>query len=1650
MANEDLESFTDRLDQLFIRRSMKESSYLESLGEQLEESLQRATGNIGDAVSRVEEAVRRGAQGQGVSVEGMSPPSDEVGIHQDVVTRRMLEAARTFESTQHQSRESLRSRIEGQDLSLESLAPKLENIETAIRENFQSSKIRYVENQKEQTQQAFQSVSSEIQQQNVQKEGQENVQIEASFSEEARRNIDEIISEEESTFQETENFFGGFTERVFNYIEGLSTQYGDQQQSEQVGALQDVLEPLQSAIPDQSQNLGTAQVGRVQRIVNEINSSFTELASSSDVTKEQTEEVKKTFQSLSSEIGEIQKQVVKEQMTIEEASEKIENITSEIQGQFETTFGGSLENKEEVVRKMKTLSGKFSQNMRESVVQAQQMDDIGAGDMSEIAIAVQQFTSKDLNVPFAGLNENIENAKEKAGDFAEIFVDEASSAITAMNVGLGATLASLGAGIDLFEDARDAAQSLREETGIGRQRMGELRRDATRLRPALAEAGLNAQALADIQTTLIDRFGSAQTATAVMDRNLDNIRKSSAQIADSFGISAEKAAQNLASFEQLSRFVGGSADYAITFTEQLSRANDVAPQAAMEQIAGNAEELAKYAGQSVERLASTAVEAQRLGINLEEVTQFQEQALFNITDQIQKTQKANLLLDARIDSVRLLEASYEGTGATLEEIERQVQGIDFGSIDPFSGRALEDVFGMSVNQLERIKEGAETLKQMEETTSNLSSAVASGDLTLRQALASGEDRDAITRLTRQLNGLYVVFAKELAPVISDFIENILPGLTAALDLLTPLVRGLGMGVRFALSPLQSLSSLLSGDLKGSVEAITSPFQELKQMFGMTAEEGQAAGDAISGLAGTIGSLLGMLAGGGAILKTGSFLGGWIQSLGGSVASFFETQAIRGLVWKDKIVGAFSAFRSKADDVFSFVLKKGKNAFSGLITLGRRFGGMLGQAGQAVAKFGSRVVSALPSFTRMGAFFRLMRIRAVSFAAAIPGLTTAMTAVSGALSTATTAMYGFATSLSATGIGTIALGIAAAVGGAVYAFYNWEETVQFVQDAFNSFMSAAFEVENAASAVSSAVQTAGEWFSWAGSQIFSFGQTVGDALGLDYVASLISSAVGYMGNLISKFYEGKNAAEVIGSTLGAVFDVALPIDEIILGINEVFELIAGTVMPFFNDEFSLGEAIKTSFYNAVNELSDIGYYLVDMFIPDSLTSYLGNKIEGLLGLVPDFFPQSPLKRGPLRNLVGAGEALIDMIFDAGGYAAEMASGLVSSLFGGLTTAIKSGIQRAQRVFYETIDFVGALTDKFQSTKGSLIEKIKGTGRMILEKILPEGADIDAAVSKLMESFSVIANIADSFTPFDEAYNYITRLIGGLQDLGSAVTDGSFGQIDDILFDMVGDLGYNLVDMIFPDALTEYVARKMDSLAGTIRSYLPFSPAEVGPLSALDEVDIGAEVAANIDTQKVQAAMEEMGSTVKSVAKTVLPDPVTEGASDVVSSIYNTFTGGEGEAAPQREAAQETATTMTAQTVTIQTDAIRAQAEAGQFAQPQVRQEAGAMAVEEDLAGRGGESQVNVQPASQQPEMNVQPAQEGVATIDRGTVQTQSQPTEQQQGIRVDSDTTSLEDLLRQIRNSQQQLLSELQNGNIAVYLDGRKVNREMLRNLNVAE
>jgi len=1440
MADEQLfRSLMDRFDTLFDRRAAKESQYLNSLGERMENALGKGFSRLDNAVTKVEESVERSLQEQqNVELEAVSPRASRMNVGTDAL-------------------------VEG-----------LQNIQ------FQTPQISNV-------QEVFDSLSSSIEEESIASIEEFSEKVEAAGEELDAIDVDSVTESIQAGMEaEREGF--GFMEQISRSIESMKSAVMG---AFETGPAQQTIEPTVATEKLEEQleefEVEGGSLSTVQETITGINESYTSLAQSSKVSGEAVNQFDEAYGEFVEEIQQVQELVLETDIGTEEAEQQVQSLLEEVGGQFEEIFGDELEKSEEIVAHLQELSGRFAHNMRKASQQAREMEGLeGAGFlevMSQVSEVGGRFTLTEMA-------ENLEGGVEQAKVLKDT-IQGANAQMTALRAGAFALVGALGMASDLVEDAYDGAREFREETGIGADRMREIRDLAAQTSAELAGFGLSPAATTEILGEMREVFGSVQTASKLMGETQEQLVERSAALAGRLGVSAHQAAEIRAEFSEIQKTTGASADQLTTATIELAEQNEVAPTEALEDIAENSQALAKFAGGGAQELAKAAVEAQRLGTNLGEVTAFQEKALSDITGTVQQFQQAQMLTGQAFDSAKLLQASYQGTAETVEQIGKQLKGINFENLDYFQTTALEDAFGMDAKTLATIAKGEKKLKDLN-TTAARSRALAQGDITFAQAV-NADDVDEVARLSRQFNQLYFVIAEELYPVLSDLVEAVLPGLTATLQILQPLLSGIATGFKLLLSPLQGVSAgmqLLMGNVDRAKETWegfkSSVYDVIKPVVQVTDFVGQYLGLDLAGKLSTEKEKFDQIESAVGALKTafeGLLVGFGTYWAGKSLASLLSGGGFVGKVggWIGSITGLGDAFKSLKFKVkkAAFFMREGwRKAVEVGSKATSRLGTALSNAGQAISNFGSRLVTKLPSLQKMGALLRLGRMRAMSFVTRIPLLGGAMSTLSAAMSTAATSTYAFATSLSATGIGAIILGIAAAIGGAVAAFYNWEETVQFVKDTFNSFMSTAFGVENATKKLSSAVSAAGEWFSWLGSviwdgtldAIYAFGdalQWVYTTLQLDHIAEF----VGYIGGLIGKFYEAKTAGEALGSTLGVL--------------------------------------------------------------------------------------ASPL------NII--------------------------------------------------VDRVG------------------------------------------------------------DAINLFSEWIELVWDLGSAIAQGNFGDIGSILVEGIGDVGSALIDAIFPDSLQSYVASKMEGITSTITSYLPFSPAETGPLAALDEVNIGGEIATNIDTEKVQAAMESMGTQIKQTAEMVLPEPVVEGASDVVSAVYNAFTGGGG----GEQAAQQATAQMSAQTVTIQTDAIQQQAQAGQFAQPQVRQEAGMIQTVEQMEGRtiepqgpqptevnvdeggtavqggtaGGGGQLNIQPATQQPpQMNVQPAQTDVATISEQATQPVQQDGGGQQEIRVDSDTTNMEDLLRQIRNSQQQLTQALKNGNIAVYLDGRKVNKEMLRDLNVVE
>lgn len=786
---------------------------------------------------------------------------------------------------------------------------------------------------------------------------------------------------------------------------------------------------------------------------------FDELESSADITDEQLQEVAETFGEFEEKITGVSEKVEEGNLAFDQVSDKITDLADTAKEQFSEVVG-NVEPAQEAINT-------YFQSVKDRVATQEGFLQATGEDLAQVGgvigqIGDQQFlgnigqTVDRLSAIASGgeailpSQEQLQQSNSLVGAISESARNFAGN-ITRARVALAGLLAPLAIAADLLEDAFGVARDFRQETGIGAERMRELRSVTADVSTELAGFGLEPAAVSDVALSLVDRFGSIETATAQSGENLETLISQSGRLAGALGVSAERGAEITGTFIELENLIGGSAERGAALTNELAQARDVAPQEAFEQITSNAEQLSQFSGNTTESLAEAAVQAQQLGTSLGTVADFQEQALGDITGQVQQIQEAQMLTGQQLNATALISASYQGTEETLTEIADQLEGINFENLDFFQRQALQEAFpGFSLSELERLSRGREILEETN-TTLQRAQAIAAGDLTFEQAVRA-DDVDEVERLRRQFNQLYFVIAENLFPIVSDLL-GVITQLTPLIELIAPAVEGAAEGLRFLLSPVQLLETSfvavkdLFYDTEGSAEALDasitslgdtfrsllSPIRDLtgSTIFGLFEERSKEAKESVDTFSSVIesaGILLGTYFGAKTI---GSYLFGSAGSFTGAIGN--ATQSLR-----------------------SFIPGLSKTASTAKNTGGvlSRLSGTMSTTGSATSTAAGKVSSGsssmLASFSKLAGVSAvilslgggvMMLAEAAQMFAEVDG--DALLATGGALAGLTTAVIGTLTAISATGVGALAMGVAAGViatfAGSVYVLAEATET-----------------------------------------------------------------------------------------------------------------------------------------------------------------------------------------------------------------------------------------------------------------------------------------------------------------------------------------------------------------------------------------------------------------------------------------------------------------------------------------------------------------------------------------------------------------------------------------------------------------------------------
>ena len=225
----------------------------------------------------------------------------------------------------------------------------------------------------------------------------------------------------------------------------------------------------------------------------------------------------------------------------------------------------------------------------------------------------------------------------------------------------------------------------------------------TEFRSELSEANAQFTALGmtatDAQST-ISAIANDFGVGVVESKELAN---NAARLAVSTATSKEDAGKLIGIFTQTQNLTGEQAENLLASTTSLANANNVAPDKVLADVAQSSEFFAQFADEGGENILRAAVQARKLGINLQSVEKITS-GLLDFQSSLNAENEASVLIGRRLNfqKARELALSNDVEGATRAVVEQLGSAEEFNRLNAIQRKALADAAGVEVGELAKI------------------------------------------------------------------------------------------------------------------------------------------------------------------------------------------------------------------------------------------------------------------------------------------------------------------------------------------------------------------------------------------------------------------------------------------------------------------------------------------------------------------------------------------------------------------------------------------------------------------------------------------------------------------------------------------------------------------------------------------------------------------------------------------------------------------------------------------------------------------------------------------------------------------------------------------------------------------------------------
>jgi hypothetical protein len=274
------------------------------------------------------------------------------------------------------------------------------------------------------------------------------------------------------------------------------------------------------------------------------------------------------------------------------------------------------------------------------------------------------------------------------------------------------SFAVLGLAAEAFYDLDKEAENFRKNTGLSVRDTAEIDHHVHEIEVSMRKFGVEAKTVYDVMEGLTESFSSSA-------RFSEETLKSLSAISARTGVTGKTAAQVQAVFQNIGGYTEETAANLQMQVAHLADQAGASPLKVLEDIAENAEATSKFFKGDINLLKNQAIQANRLGTSLKEVTAVAENLLdfeSSIGDEL--TAATFVGGQFNLSRARGLAADNKILEAQQEIVDQIQRSGDFRKQDYFTQQALAKASGMTINQINKqlgIREQLAHLTEEEKT-----------------------------------------------------------------------------------------------------------------------------------------------------------------------------------------------------------------------------------------------------------------------------------------------------------------------------------------------------------------------------------------------------------------------------------------------------------------------------------------------------------------------------------------------------------------------------------------------------------------------------------------------------------------------------------------------------------------------------------------------------------------------------------------------------------------------------------------------------------------------------------------------------------------------------------------------------------------------